>query len=410
MQSSTLRIPQGSWAPAAARSPSGGSSYSSDDGGANDWYRAMDDGTAARRADLPASPSVASPSWRREAESAPAPAPAPEPAPEPPEERSWFSKLFGGGRGSTASPDMSSLEPAPAAAPARADTPPPVEAPNNDDERPPSPPSPFVAYLERLDTIRLAHGVEPVPVADTVETPLEQQLRENAARRLAASAADVVRQRPDAWSLAAFAEPAAVDEFGLRDPGPPPDAPPPQLPSLASADDGSEYSYEYYGGSEYPAPRAFPPIDAPDYLADNAARRARQRARQREVERQEAARAAAEQRARAEAERLRWERLMERRRASRTAARARDEPKRRARALRVLSKMAAQEEHNILMRDAVLLVQRWARRLVARARVVRMRQQRAQLQLCARQASWRAKARLVMGADGEVLGVVERHA
>ena len=305
---------------------------------------------------------------------------------------------------------MSSLEPAPAAAPARADTPPPVEAPNNDDERPPSPPSPFVAYLERLDTIRLAHGVEPVPVADTVETPLEQQLRENAARRLAASAADVVRQRPDAWSLAAFAEPAQIDEFGLRDPGPPPDAPPPQLPSLASADDGSEYSYEYYGGSESPAPRAFPPIDAPDYLADNAARRARQRARQREVERQEAARAAAEQRARAEAERLRWERLMERRRASRTAARARDEPKRRARALRVLSKMAAQEEHNILMRDAVLLVQRWARRLVARARVVRMRQQRAQLQLCARQASWRAKARLVMGADGEVLGVVERHA
>jgi len=297
---------------------------------------------------------------------------------------------------------MSSLEPAPAAAPARADTPPPEEP------RSASPQSPFVAYLERLDTIRLAHGVEPVPVADTVETPLEQQLRENAARRLAASAADVVRARPDAWSLAAFAEPAQIDEFGLRHPGPPPDAPPPQLPSLASADDGSEYSYEYY--DSYAAPRAFPPIDAPDYLADNAARRARQRARQREVERQEAARAAAEQRARAEAERLRWERLMERRRASRTAARARDEPKRRARALRVLSKMAAQEEHNILMRDAVLLVQRWARRLVARARVVRMRQQRAQLQLCARQASWRAKARLVMGADGEVLGVVERHA
>ena len=100
---------------------------------------------------------------------------------------------------------------------------------------------------------------------------------------------------------------------------------------------------------------------------------------------------------------------MERRRASRTAARAR-RAEEEARALRVLSKMAAQEEHNILMRDAVLLVQRWARRLVARARVVRMRQQRAQLQLCARQASWRAKARLVMGADGEVLGVVERRA
>ena len=138
------------------------------------------------------------------------------------------------------SPDMSSLEPAPSAAPARADTPPPEEP------RSASPQSPFVAYLERLDTIRLAHGVEPVPVADTVETPLEQQLRENAARRLAASAADVVRQRPDAWSLAAFAEPAQIDEFGLRHPGPPPDAPPPQLPSLASADDGSEYSYEYY--------------------------------------------------------------------------------------------------------------------------------------------------------------------
>ncbi|KAL1528489.1 hypothetical protein AB1Y20_009832 [Prymnesium parvum] len=129
--------------------------------------------------------------------------------------------------------------------------------------------------------------------------------------------------------------------------------------------------------------------------AENAARRSRitsrlqTAARLEELEREQA------REQRAERERLRWLSLMAQREASRRRAGPQETARQRRRASVVLGKLAEQEMTWQYIQGAVVMLQAYARGLLARARTARVRgmvnEVRIQGQLCALQAAWKAR-------------------
>ena len=87
----------------------------------------------------------------------------------------------------------------------------------------------------------------------------------------------------------------------------------------------------------------------------------------------------------------RWRTLMAQRQAARERTREREAGRQQRRVGAVLQKLAAQEMEWRFISGAVVMLQAFARGLLGRGAVHRLRRVRIQGQLCAQQAAWRAK-------------------
>ena len=176
-------------------------------------------------------------------------------------------------------------------------------------------------------------------------------------------------------------------------------------------------------------------VRATRHRAENASRRLRQQQHASSAEQRETQLVAAERRERAVTEAARRRQLMASREETRRPQRGREMERRRAKGLHVLRGLVSREarrphaalvtrytlacdphqmrvRHHVLTRDptasaflqvdsirraaACLLLQRYARRRLARHELQRLRCRRMQLAMCAQQTAWAARARLAL--------------